>query len=152
MSFDPGQLDVLLVTAGARLCALPLAYVSEAMRPLAFHAVPDAPNFVLGVSTIRGVATPVVDLGQLIGAPALATPSRMVRLRLAESRSVALLVDAVHGVQSIDAQGTRPPLLADAAVVQLLGRLDAELLTILDCSCLLDDDEWQWLEPALAGS
>lgn len=152
MSVVPAQEHVLLVTAGVRLCALPLVYVSETLRPLACHAVPDAPPFVCGVATIRGVPTPVADLGLIIGASALAAPSRLVRLRLADSRSVALLVDTVQGVHRIDRQGTRPPLLRDSSVVQMLGRLDAELLTVLDCSCLLDDDEWQWFAQARAGS
>lgn len=136
---------VLLVSADNRLCALPLVYVSETMRPLPCHPIPDVPAFVLGVSTIRGTATPVADLGLLLGASALEDPSRLVTLRLNESRSVALLVDHVRGVESIEARGILPPLIRDTAIIQELGRLDGELLTVLDCGRVLTDEHWQAL-------
>jgi purine-binding chemotaxis protein CheW len=142
---------VLLVSAHDRRCALPLAYVIEIMRPLPCQPVPNAPPFVLGVSTIRGAATPVADLGLLVGARALESPSRLVRLRLAESRSVALLVDAVRGVENIEG-GSLPPLIRDARVVQELARLDSELLTVLDCSRVLTDEQWERLVGEQVGS
>lgn len=140
---EPGRLRVLLVTADTRLCALPLTYVAETMRPLPRHPIPASPAFVVGVCTIRGVATPVADLGLLLGGRALEAPSRLVSLRLNESRRVALLVDTVRGVESIQARGGLPPLLRDAAIIQELGRLDAELLTVLDCAHLLVDEQGQ---------
>jgi purine-binding chemotaxis protein CheW len=136
---------VLLVSADSRLCALPLAYVNETMRPQPCHPIPDVPAFVLGVSTIRGIATPVADLGLLLGGRALEAPSRLVTLRLDDSRTVALLADGVRGVESIEARGILPPLIRDTAVIQELGRLDAELLTVLDCGRLLTDEQWQAL-------
>lgn len=142
---------VLLVSADNRLCALPLAYVSETMRPLPRQPIPDAPAFVLGVSAIRGVATPVADLGVLLGAGALEAPSRLVNLRLTGPRHVALLVDTVRGVENIEAHGILPPLIRDAAIIQELGRLDTELLSVLDCGRLLTDAQWQQLAGEQAG-
>lgn len=101
---------------------------------------------------MRSVATPVADLGLLVGDRALQAPSRLVSLRLPDSRSVALLVDTVRGVHYLEPRGTFPPLLRDAAVIQELARLDTQLLTVLDAGRLLTDAEWQELTQSRVGS
>jgi len=152
MTGESSRTRVLLVSADDRLCALPLEHVSETMRPLPCRPIPGAPAFVLGVSTIRDVVTPVADLGLLIGARALEAPARLVSLRLLESRGVALLVDSVRGVADIEKRAALPPLIRDAALIQELERLDAELLTVLDCGRLLTDDDWRRLAGEQAGA
>jgi purine-binding chemotaxis protein CheW len=59
----------LVVGVKGRLCAVPLTHVIEIMRPLPVEPISDVPLFVQGVSIIRGIPTPVVDLGALLGAP-----------------------------------------------------------------------------------
>jgi hypothetical protein len=86
------------------------------MRPLPIEPFGGAPEFVVGVSRIRGAHVPVVDLGQVLGRsePSLAT--RFVLLRC-ESRTVALQVEGVLGVATFSPAEARdlPPLLDDAA-------------------------------------
>ncbi len=57
---------VLVVMVGARACAFPLHHVAETMRPLPIEPVAGTPSFVRGVSVIRGMPTPVVDLKALL--------------------------------------------------------------------------------------
>jgi chemotaxis signal transduction protein len=57
---------VFVVMVGARACAFPLHHVAETMRPLPIESVAGTPSFVRGVSVIRGVPTPVVDLKALL--------------------------------------------------------------------------------------
>ena len=57
---------VLVVMVGARTCAFPLQHVAETMRPLPIEPIAGTPGFVRGVSVIRGVPTPVVDLKALL--------------------------------------------------------------------------------------
>lgn len=57
----------LLCCIGSRIGALALRDVRETMRPLPVEPLMGAPPFVLGLATIRGFPTPVVDVGRLLG-------------------------------------------------------------------------------------
>ena len=101
------------------------------MRPLPIDALASMPAFVLGVSIIRGQATPVVDTAMLVGTTARGR-SRFVTLRVG-SRRVALVVDAVVDVRALPS-GQLPPLVAAADAVSSLAVLDRELLVVLDAA------------------
>src|ERR1700761_6326777 len=57
----------LVFRAGALLCALHLDEVIETMRPLAVRPLAGTPAFVRGVTIMRGVPTPVIDVARLLG-------------------------------------------------------------------------------------
>jgi purine-binding chemotaxis protein CheW len=126
---------MLLFRAGAHLCAIPIAEVAEIMRPLPLERLAAQPDFLLGLSVIRGASVPVVDAGALLGGVAAPHPlCRFLRLRIG-ARSVALAVDAVVGVRSLTARalGALPPLLGEAGreLIAALGAADGEFLLVL---------------------
>ena len=143
MKNGEGQ-DFLVCRAAGRLCALPLAHVIETMRPLPLRRLSAAPQFVAGVSVIRGVPTPVLDTGTLLD-ESTSAPGRLVSVRTGE-RTVALAFDAVLGIRSIlnDSLHRLPPLLdpAGSEVVAAIGALDEELLVVLEGSRLLPAAAW----------
>lgn len=132
----------LLCRAGAVLCAIPLGYVVETMRPLPIEPLPGTPPFVRGLSVIRGVPTPVVDASLLLGETPSAAPGRFVTMEVGE-RPVALAVESVIGVRALSALtfAELPPLAraAAAGVVAAISTLDAELLLVLEAARLLPD-------------
>lgn len=125
---------IILFRARTRLCALPVGHVLETMRPLPIEALAAAPEFVIGVSLVRGAAMPVVDVGALLGAGEAPAFTRYLTLRTGEA-SVALAVEAVAGVREVGSASLSrlPPLLrgADAEMLSALSSLDSELLTVL---------------------
>lgn len=136
----------LIVTIGARICAIPLHHVVETMRPLPIEPVGGTPGFVRGVSVIRGVPTPVVDLRALLENSASgATYGRFVTLRSGERR-VAIGVDGVVGLRSLDAAqlGELPPILRDVGtdLVEAIGARDAQLLVVLRAARIVPDEVW----------
>ena len=146
----------LLCCIGSRIGALALRDVRETMRPLPVEALAGAPPFVLGLATIRGFPTPVVDVSRLLGptessfAPTLAPSlARFVSLELGE-RTAALAVDAVLGVRSVPSGvlSNIPPLLQEAcaSVVSVVGSLDARLLLVLETARLVPDSTWSAME------
>ena len=143
---------VLIVTVGARACAIPLHHVAETMRPLQIEPVAGTPGFVRGVSVIRGAPTPVIDLRALLenGEPS-ATFGRFVTMKLGERR-VAIGVDGVVGVRNLDPTeiGELPPLLGDAAadLIEAIGTRDAQLLVVLRAACIVPDEVWTTLSAA----
>jgi purine-binding chemotaxis protein CheW len=143
----PNQSRTLVVGVQGRLCAVPLSHVIEIMRPLPVEPISAVPSFVQGISIIRGIPTPVVDLGVLLGKPN-GVADRLVTLRLDE-RSVALSVDSVLVVRELDASKIRglPPLLQGASkdVIEAMGTLDEQLLVVLCSGWELPDQVWQTL-------
>jgi purine-binding chemotaxis protein CheW len=119
------------------------------MRPLPVEPLSGMPPSVLGLSVIRGTPMPVVDAGRLLGAIAPRHPARFVTIKT-RGRQVALAVDAVIGVRSLDGPLLEdlPPLLAEAnaEVVSAIGTLDADLLLVLRSARLLPDFDWTALE------
>jgi len=142
------------VTVGARVCAIPLHHVAETMRPLSIEPVAGTPDFVRGVSVIRGVPVPVVDLKVLLenGATS-ATYGRFVLLNV-EERRVAIGVDGVIGLRALDPGqlGELPPMLRTATtdIIDAMGTHDAQLLVVLRAARIVPDDVWATLANAQA--
>lgn len=125
----------LIVEVEERVCAVPLANVIETMRPLPIEAISGAPSFVRGVAIIRGIPTPVVDLGAILGMPKESSAGRFVTVR-AGDKQVALIVDAVLGIRGLSESVTvqqLPPLLQGASkdIVETIGTLDEKFLVVL---------------------
>lgn len=129
-----GTERVLLVRIRSVRAALSLGHVREVCRPLPLAPLSAAVACVAGVTTLRGVPTPVVDPGILLGLPEPATPARLVRLEVA-GRPVALAVEDVLGIATIPRgeDGRLPPLLGRAgeAVLRSLSASDGDLLALL---------------------
>lgn len=143
---------VVVCRARERWCALPVEHVVETMRPLPIQPLRGVPEFVLGVSTVRGAAQPVVDLAQLLFGPSKEpVVGGFVALRLA-SRRVVLAVERVVSVRSLSAHELSqvPPLLAgsEREGVEALGALDGELLVLLSTGFSLPDELWAAAEGA----
>ena len=121
----------LIVGVKTRVCAVPLIHIAETMRPLPIEPIAGVPAFVRGISNPRGVPTPVVDLGLVLGAPG-GVAGRFVTLRLGD-RQVALSVDTVLGVRDLDGSTIQelPPLLQEASkdFIEAVGTLDAHMLS-----------------------
>ena len=143
---------VLVVEVHGRFCAFPLAHVVEIMRPLPVEAIAGAPSFVRGISIIRGIPTPVVELGVLLGVDNEKTlvgiSARFVTLHLGE-RQAALSVDVVCGVRNLDALSILelPPLLQGAShnFIEAIATLDAQMLVILRSGWQLPEAVWESL-------
>lgn len=140
------QSSVLVVRAGSRVCAIALQHVSEIMRPLPIEAVIGAPTYVRGVSVIRGVPTPVVDLEVLLGGRGgEPVHGRFVTVRCGERR-VVLGVGGVVGIRDLASVrlAALPPLLGDlgAERIEAIGAADAGLLVVLRTARIVPDDVW----------
>jgi purine-binding chemotaxis protein CheW len=135
---------MLVCRARSRLCALRAAEVVETMRPLPVEPWVGMPSFVVGVSLIRGVPTPIVDVGALFGDGAPPAFTRFVTLRVGDRR-VALAVEEVIGMRGVDVAPSieTPPLLREASgqVVATLGALDVALLSVLSAARLLPEQD-----------
>jgi purine-binding chemotaxis protein CheW len=134
------DLAALVFRVGDTACAIASSHVVETMRPLPVIRLDRMPPFVRGVATIRGVATPVVDVAALLGRSAHDS-QRFVTVR-AGARVVALAVGDVVGLARFAASDLRdrPPLLSgvDDGIVRSLAVRDAALYLVLDSARIVE--------------
>lgn len=132
----------LMVRLGSELAALPVADVSETLRPLPIEPLATAPAFVLGASIVRGAPIPVVDLARLLTGSS--GPKQRFVVVKTGNRRVALAVEAVVGFRTLaEADRTSlPSLLANGAssAVEAIGALDSELYLVLAAARLLPEE------------
>src|SRR5882724_703813 len=138
----------LIVEIESRVCALPLAHVIETMRPLPIESLADVPSFVRGVAIIRGIPTPVVDLGAMLGRLNECV-ERFVIVRIGQ-KQIALSVSTVLGIRDLEPAmmiQELPSLLKGASkdVVEEIGTLDEQVLLILREGWELPAEVWQAL-------
>jgi purine-binding chemotaxis protein CheW len=133
----------LVCRAGSTLYALSLGHVVEIMRVLPIEPIAGAPAYVSGLSIVRGAPTPIIDAALLCGG-GMAPARRLVIVRTGP-RVVALAVEKVLGIRSIESGEPLPPLLREAAsdVVSGIGRLDSDLLVFLSTARVVPDE---WLD------
>ena len=111
------------------------------------------PDFLLGLSVVRGSPVPVVELQVVMGVGRKQAISRFVVLKLG-ARRVVLAVGAVVGIRELDGAhlDELPPLLREARadVVEAIGVLDTQLLLVLRASRLVPEEVWQRLPETAA--
>ena len=135
----------LIFRTGAHVCALPVSKLVETLRPVPVKPLAGVPAAVRGVAIVRGAPVPVLDLAALLGGEG--SCSRFVIVRTGEEHRIALAVDEVLGIRSIDPTlwSELPPLLRDACpgVVESIGTLDREALLVLGTGALVPDGVWE---------
>lgn len=109
----------LVVTAGGRLCAMPVEMVREVIRPRSITPIPGTPSVARGLINVRGMVVTVLDLAEALRLdeashaasvtpyateetlPSALIPSSVVLLEHG-GRAVGVAVDAVHDVRPLD--------------------------------------------------
>jgi chemotaxis signal transduction protein len=122
-------------------CALPLESVSVVVRLMPLVAVASSVPGLMGVSRIRGVVTPVLDVGRLLFDKA-SSPARLVVIGTAAG-PVALGFDEVVGVRSLSEHtADRLPPLMTGAPDALSGVIsgEGELVFVLGGSRWLSEE------------
>lgn len=98
--------------------------------------LPRAPAYVLGMSDLRGVVIPIIDLGARLGFRAIdANPSSVVVVAQIRDRLAGLLVDGVSDLLEIDAERLQPTPEAGSAetkeVIQGIFEIDGRILSLI---------------------
>ena len=107
--------DIQLVTLGlgAEVFAVPVTCVREILDYQAPFAIPETPPYMLGLTDVRGRATPTLDLRLKLGLPAVETTLHTRTLVLdvpTEGRilSLGLVADRVIEVISVSLDDLEP--------------------------------------------
>jgi purine-binding chemotaxis protein CheW len=105
-------------------------------------AVPRAPQFVEGVTSLRGTVLPVIDLRKRFGLPAAERnrDSRIVVTQIA-GITAGMIVDGVSEVLRIPKEAIEPPsplvMTVDSAFITGIAKADGKLVILLDLGKVL---------------
>lgn len=117
--------------------ALDINRISEIIKVREFTGIPRAPQFLLGIISLRGVVVPVFDLRRRLhlGASAILPTSRVVISQL-DDATVGLLVDGINQVVILADDELEPPPEVlpghEREMVSGVGRYQGRMIIILN--------------------
>ena len=136
----------VLLDIGASCFGFPMKNVYEIQRVPSITPLPGVPEWVLGVTNLRGNVVSVVDIKTILGIPSsdkmLAQSRRGVMIYShLDDIETTVIVDRVHGIHALDCTGITPPTDAhdDRVKPFLSGTFDVEdrSVSLLDLEKLL---------------
>ncbi len=104
------EIELLSFLLGGEEYAVMVDDVREVLKIRDRTLVPNAPDYILGVTSLRGTMLPIIDLCKRLGLPTgeSSEKSRIVVVSVADE-SVGLLVDRVTGVFRVMPDEIKPP-------------------------------------------
>jgi purine-binding chemotaxis protein CheW len=119
-------------------------FVVDIIQVQPITRVPNCPDFVKGITNLRGKVIPIVDLRLRFGKSAKDYTNRTCIIVLEdEGASVGLIVDSVSVVLNLDdSQISPPPSFSQGIETKFIsgvGRGEGGISLILDCKTVLDD-------------
>jgi len=117
--------------------AVEVTLVEAIIKLQAITKVPHAPDFVVGVTNLRGNIVPVIDLKKRLDLPKTETgiDTRIIVAILQESK-VGMIVDSVSQVvEIVDAQIEPTPQMStsiDSTYIRGIVKIENELVILLD--------------------
>lgn len=137
------DLKMLIFKVGQEVYGVHINQVISIERMQNITSYPNRPPHVLGVTTVRDIVTPVIDLRSALTKVSV-EPTDETRLIIVQAfQSVfGLVVDAATDVLDIKADTIqRPNLLEtkDISYVKGISKVDDRLLILLDIEKLLED-------------
>ena len=142
---DP-LLQVVSFELGKEVFAIDILQVQEIIRMMEITQVPNAPEFVEGVISLRGKVIPVVDLRKRFHIPAKENnPQERIMVVKIEDKPVGVIVDAVSEVLRFPKDEIEPAPAVfnniDSQCFAGVAKAKDRLLIILDETKLLSDSE-----------
>lgn len=123
-----------------------IASVEGIIKMQEITRLPHAPEFIEGITNLRGTIVPVVDLRTRFGLPPK-EPTRDTRIVIAnmDSSKVGIIVDAVTQVIRVPEDKIEPPpqmsVTINSAFIKNIAKLESELVILLDLGKVLSTEE-----------
>ncbi len=147
---DSGSNQYVTLGLGAETFAIDVAPVREILDACAVSKVPNAPDFMLGMIDVRGLAVPVIDLRLKLGLPAAEATeqTRIIVLEVimdGQPRPMGLLADRVievtelaeGGLETVPQVGVR----WRSDYIRAIGRHNGAFVIVFDLDHLFSSDD-----------
>ena len=122
-----------------RYFAIAVEEVERGLRAAQVTAVPDGPEFLLGLANVKGRILPVVDIRRRLGLPGREIDPDDRLIILATKIPICFFVDAFLGVLAFDKETLRKPKDIYPNLERILagvGMYDEETVLVLDVKSL----------------
>lgn len=121
-----------------------ISYVTEIIEVQEITPVPQTPEYIKGITNLRGTIAPIIDMRLRFGHSETVYTDRTCIIVLSlDDVSIGLIVDEVHEVADIDETNIQPPpkSTGNAAknyFVKSLGAFDGHVKQLLDIDKVFD--------------
>lgn len=133
---------------GTKLFGANILNVREILRDPSIDTIDGAPDFVQGISRIRGQVLPIIDLGRMLGVAADSKSGEKIWVLVAQAgkRNVGYVVDSVTPIIRVKTETILPTpdiILHSMRSKYINGvcETDKGLLVMVDLNRILVDDE-----------
>ncbi|HCR1907802.1 TPA: chemotaxis protein CheW [Enterobacter kobei] len=143
--------EYLVFTLGAEEYGIDILKVQEIRACERVTRIANSPDFIAGVTNLRGVIVPIVDLRVKFRLSAAAFDDSTVVIVLNfGNRVVGIIVDGVSDVLTLAAEQIRPApdfsVTLSTEYLQGLGSVDDRMLILVDIEKLLNSEEMELIE------
>ncbi len=134
-------MDVLSLTLAGERYAIETRYVHEVLRHADLAHIPNTPDFVAGVTNLRGEILAVFDLHQFFGRKSSEAAEGATLIVCGEARAeFGILADSVHEVTSLStAELLADPVFENSPERHCIRGVTRAATIVLDGSALLND-------------
>ena len=140
------EIQLVIFQLADELYGVNIHSVESIIKLQTITAVPHAPDFVEGVTNLRGNVLPIIDLRKRFGLELLAETSetRIVVLEI-DGMQVGMVVDGVKEVLTIQEEAVEPPSPIvsgiDTSFITGIAKVADDLIILLDLSKVLNAEE-----------
>lgn len=140
--------EYLIFNLGKEEYGIDILKVQEIRRYEQVTRIPNAPEFITGVTNLRGVIVPIIDLRVKfhLGSAEIADDTVVIVLNL-KSRVVGIVVDGVSDVLSLNPEQIKPApdFSATLSTKYLLGLglLNERMLILIDIEKLISSEDME---------
>ena len=126
--------------------AVDILYIQGINRMIEITKVPNSPDYVEGIISLRGNILPIIDLRRRLGLPAKEydKSTRFIVVEM-ESKVIGFIVDSVSEVLRINRYLTEPPPDIIAGInsdyITSVAKLEDRIIILLDLNKVLTDHQ-----------
>lgn len=125
--------------------AIAIRYVVDIINVQPVTRVPNTPDFVLGITNLRGKVIPIIDVRTRFGKAMKEHNDRTCIIVLEErGATVGMVIDSVSEVITLEDEDISPPPRLnngiDARFIEGVGKTENGIKLILNCLAVLDDE------------
>lgn len=154
LSGDNGGNEFLVFTLGNEEYGIEILKVQEIRGYDRVTRIANTPDFIAGVTNLRGVIVPIVDLRVkfILGSAEFDQNTVVIVLSLDSGRVVGIVVDGVSDVLALNAAQIKPApeytVTLSTQYLLGLGSLNERMLILVDIEKLLNSEEMALLDIA----
>jgi purine-binding chemotaxis protein CheW len=136
----------LAFSLGETLFCIESAVVESTISMQSITFVPQVPDYIEGVTNLRGNVVPVINLNKRLGLPpSTGTPGRRIINIKIKSLEAGLVVDAIHpdiqidGMNAVMPKDIKTPMTLD--FIKAAARVDDRQILLLDLGKVLQNKQ-----------